>query len=324
VDALFKVSGQLTSLNFNLAGKQITEVYLVRDPLPPAGMFPTDSNGGMFSMGFQNESRTVDETRLEFAFSEVRPGSYHMYVETGNRVNRQDCCDVVGVADLRVGGEDVNGLRVRASVVDVSGRVEVLGNPSAKPSTSFNLAIVPDDIQTRLVKSDVAGAFTIPAVMNGKWKLQTSGLAKGYAVFDVMQGDASVYESGFQIEDKPPQSLRVLLSPAGTIDGVVRDAQQKPVPAANVLLIPSAPNPMASALYRSASSDAAGRFSFAAVPEGDFSVFAFDGSGLNEEIPKTSAAIQEFIVRDASRGTKARVTAGTVISVDLERLSRTP
>jgi len=213
----YKVSGLLMSTGLSLQNKVISEMYLVPDPLPKKQSREVDSNGGYYSLGFQSSESTTAGSGLNFSFAGIPSGNYHMLIEARNSTKREDCCDIIASSDLRLLDRDVTDLRLSASGNDVHGRIKVIGDPEFHPTLNLSLAMLPDDIRSRKVQPDGMGTFVIPSVISGRWKLQIANLPRDAAVVDVLQSSSSVFDGGFSIEDKTPEPLEVLLSPAGSI-----------------------------------------------------------------------------------------------------------
>jgi hypothetical protein len=158
-------------------------------------------------------------------------------------------------------------------------------------------------------------------VISGRWKLRISKLPKDTAVVDVQQSGASIYEDGLTVEDKSPEPVQVLLSPAGYIDGTVRDSDGRPVPGAIVFLTPSPQNQSFAALYQNAEADASGRFMFASVAEGDYRLYSFETSGpIKESLPRTGTGIRKFLGSYIDQGSVLHVQQGVASSIDLRKL----
>jgi hypothetical protein len=290
----FKVSGRLISPNGGLGDARIGSLYLVPKTVRIPKTQPDTVSGGLFATGKGNWADRGDANERLFEIEGIVPGSYDLFVPVGGLADYTNCCDLMGRASLDVAGQDVTDIRIIVSGTAVRGNVVAIGG-ATNPVASISLALVPEDVRTRQVKPDAAGAFEIPSVLRGTWKVLATGLDPRLALFDVRQGQKSIYEEGFVVEDRSPEPFQVLISPAGSIQGVIRDSQQRPIAGAQIQLVPAAPNETNAALHRKVTSDAAGRFALASVAIGEYSLVTME---------------------PASRVT-TRVTAGVTANVEL-------
>ena len=213
-------------------------------------------------------------------------------------------------------------MSVVAGGVDVRGQVRVLGDSGLNPSGYFNLTL-PEEMGTGAARLNENGSFTIPNVIDGVWRVQSSDLPKNLALFDVRQGTESVYEDGFIVSNRTPDLIQIILSPVGAIHGIVRGEQQQPVPGAPILLLPSAPNEGNTALIRRTMSDAAGQFTIPSAASGDYQLYAFDPSQSSvEHTPDSNAALRIFLEPYSGLATPTTVTAGGNVDVSLQSLKK--
>src|SRR4029077_18141994 len=115
-------------------------------------------------------------------------------------------------------------------------------------------------------------------------------------------GAADVLNDGLHIEGRPDGTLEIVIGTTpGTVEGVVVNEKREPVPNVLVSLLPDAARRGRMDLYKSASTDASGRFRIDSVPPGDSVGFAWDGIDTGEwQSP-------DFVGRYESRGTGVRV-----------------
>jgi hypothetical protein len=105
----------------------------------------------------------------------------------------------------------------------------------------------------------------------------TPPLPQGTYLADVRQGGLSVFDDGIFVGAQVVAPVEVIVKTnGGIIDGIVRDAKQMPAAGALVALVPQEQHRQNPGLYKSATSDASGRFSMTAIPPGDYKLFAWD------------------------------------------------
>jgi hypothetical protein len=71
--------------------------------------------------------------------------------------------------------------------------------------------------------------------------------------------------------------LEIVLSTNGAlVEGTIQDSKTRPTPGVVIALVPDAPNRDKYHLYRNATTDTTGAFSFKAVPPGSYKIFAWE------------------------------------------------
>jgi hypothetical protein len=138
-----------------------------------------------------------------------------------------------------------------------------------------------------------------------------SSLQHAY-VKSIRLGNADVLNGGLHLDRQPDAPLEILIGTTpGTLEGVVVNDSRVPVPNVTVALVPDAARRARFDLYRSATSDAAGRFRIADVPPGDYTALAFDG------IESGEWQSAEFVAPYEGRGKPVRVVDGAPATVEL-------
>jgi hypothetical protein len=130
-------------------------------------------------------------------------------------------------------------------------------------------------------------------------------------VKSIRLGNTDVLNGPLHIEGKPSSLLEVVIGRnAGAIDGQVVMDRQMPVADASVVLVPDVRR--RTELYRSASTDARGRFHFDRVPPGDYKVLSW------EEVEDGAWYDPEFLRSVENRGTPVRILEGRTETVRVE------
>jgi len=106
--------------------------------------------------------------------------------------------------------------------------------------------------------------------------------AQGLYLTDVLQNGISVFDSGFDARaDAAP--VQVVLNPDGaTVRGSIQDPAGKSLPNGIVALVPAEDRRQNRALYRSAVTDANGRFTLLSIAPDQYKLFAW-GPGLHDQ-----------------------------------------
>lgn len=130
------------------------------------------------------------------------------------------------------------------------------------------------------------GKFTFAAIFADRYAVQVLGLPEGVYVQSIHAGDADVLENGLDLTAAAAGSVEIVLSrKTGTVEGLVTDAQGRPVNGAMVALVP-----IKGREYRTAFTDEGGKFTVKSAPPGEYRAFAWadveDGAWTDAEFLK--------------------------------------
>jgi hypothetical protein len=225
--------------------------------------------------------------------SNIAPGSYEVLA----RVADPNAGTGLGAfswgrAIVDVDTDDVRDVSIAINPpVTVKGIVRISG-VGAMPA-NLRVALTPMGGSSRVAlytlvstrPSPVAadGSFAVASVPPGRFRIAAvSGLPQDYYIADVLQDSASVFDAGFNIDNRPPGPIEILISSgAGEVDGTVHDAYMKPVAGAVTALVPEAKRFENRALFANGTSDAAGHFSFRGVAPGDYRLLSWESTPPN-------------------------------------------
>ena len=319
----FKVYGQITSLiplpvAQNAAGANAAVLVLLgRDATAP-----DDTK--------QVGTVPLVPTTGKFEVSNILPGAYDLFARVPDPASQASGGAPVawGRARLDVRDMDVQNVSIMIPpAVDVKGMVSATGG---KMPSSIRVQLMADDaaakipayqqVSRRTVPVDAAGAFAVPAVPEGRFRVSAiAGLPLDMYLADVRQSAQSVFDAGFDVNSGNAAPLEIVLAAgAGTVTGVVVDGPMKVVPSATVVLVPETKRRSNRALYVSATSDAYGRFSLRGVPPGDYRVFAW------ESIPTEAYVNAAFMAKHEERGKPVHVGQQGTVNTELTIISAVP
>jgi hypothetical protein len=109
-----------------------------------------------------------------------------------------------------------------------------------------------------------------------------------------------------------PPTLDIVLSPnVSQIEGIVTDAKMQPVGGVQAVLIPDS-NRDRLDLYKTATTDQAGRFKITSVAPGEFKIFSWETLDGNQYFDP------DFLRRSEAAGKPVRVTESSKQSVTLQ------
>lgn len=213
----------------------------------------------------------------EFEFPNVPAGSYDLFASAPAQSG-----PAMGRVAVDVLGTDVTGITViLRSGVEVKGTVTIDGAPPTRP-VSVGLQAIDSQWRAGMFGMLSGGGrggpptaeFSIRFVPQGRYRISSSVESQFY-IQDVLQNTRSIYDSGFDVGFSEPDPIQVVVrSGAGAIDGTVVDQSGNSVSGGLVTLVPMnhRENP---ARYRSATSNAMGRYSLVGIPPGDYILLAW-------------------------------------------------
>jgi hypothetical protein len=267
---------------------------------------------------------------FEFALA---PGSYTIVAANNNLSAR---------ADVQVGFGDVDGVLLSlGQSFNITGRVIFEGRqatPAELNSLRISLALNPPVPGLAPNSYSVVlpnGTLTLSAA-RGDFKIniaplliapgaslvpprQESSILSNLYVKSIRLGSADALNGGLHLDGRPDAPLEIVIGTTpGSVEGVVVNQNREPVPNVPVSMLPDAARRGRFDLYKSVSSDAAGRFKFEQVPPGDYVAFAWDGFESGEW------QNADFVAPYEGRGTRVRVLDNASAVLELTALTPSP
>ena len=322
----FKISGTIISsvtpptgpgvVGANVGATTATINILARDSNIPDSV-------GTRALGTVQVVQTGDQVwSAPFEVSGIQPGIYDL--STWVRESNPDggSSITIGRTPVEILDKDLTGVELRIyPSVRVLGKVTVDGHApgpvtarvSLGPEGSEVKVPVYQGIGMRAVVADPKdGAFMIPAVTAGQFRVVTQGLPPEFYVADVLQAGVSIYDSGLTVAGKTPNLVEVVVrSGSATVAGTVRDAAGKTMAKATVVLVPTASRRGNRSLYKTASTDQVGRFTVTGIAPGNYQLFAW------ERDPEGAYYNERFLSRYLHRGRPVYVNQESTVPADL-------
>jgi protocatechuate 3,4-dioxygenase beta subunit len=281
------------------------------------------------------DNRADDRSEGRFEIRNIFPDNYDLYPDARDADGRF----YTSRTNVDVIDRSIENLTLSAVVpVDVRGRLMLNGEPLAgridnvginlQPVRGLDLFLVNmnmngnvPNIAGGITVDRQTGEFTIPRVAPGVYKVAPARLPPAGDIYveDVIQGITSVYKDGFEVTDKPPEPIQLLLtSPGARVEGVVRNLRQEPAVRARIVLVPDASRRQDPTRYREAFTDKDGKFAFRGIPPGTYKAFAW------ESVPQSAWFNSDFIQKYDSRGQSITLDRGANVALQLTFIPREP
>jgi hypothetical protein len=233
---------------------------------------------------------------------------------------------------IEISNSDINGVSLQLTTgVSIAGRIRVDGMPLStmpgwenirvplKPTVDSSFAPNLQPAQPVTQRPTADGAFTIDGVSPGEFIVgPVTGLAPGFYVKDARFNQADVLGQPLRFFAGGAGTLEIVLSSkAGNVTGTTVDAAMRGAAGAQVVLVPERERKRTD-LYKTAASDANGRFLFRSVPPGDYRLFGW------EALESYAYFDQDLLRRLESQGVPVHVSesAGNTVTLKIISASR--
>jgi Carboxypeptidase regulatory-like domain len=272
------------------------------------------------SPGQGSVSRNVDVRNGTFDFADVIPGDYLVIAQS---------VDKEGRVRIDVRDADVNDVSVelRSGViipthVTIEGHTPIENDPIFR-TVRFNLtpdppilgkkgpiySTFPDGSVKFEVTPGEGNRIALVQVPDGPPELQNAYIKS------IRMGSQDVLNNGLQFNDEPdPLGVKIEIvigTRTGSLNGTVLNDRKQSAINTTVVLVPDGIRRVRSEAYRTAITDAAGRFQIPVIPPGDYKVFAWD------DVEPGAWQDAEFLRTYEERGTPIRIGESTKDTITL-------
>jgi hypothetical protein len=280
--------------------RRVTQTYRVRARVvDPRGIpLPQNVNYALayrwLDRSFSTGARIPDPATGIFEMQNVAPGEYTLkvqaeYPQTGNPGDGFARLSVQtrGQITFRVIDKDVEDLVVPVTLAGTAnGRVVVEGqtisalapldriffniSPTVLGTATSPTVYVPPAAQPP--KAD--GSFQVFGLRDDEVRMNMSGFPSGFYIKSMQYDGRDILGKGFKFNGSGSEFVITVRAGAVQINGKLTDAKSQPVPGAQVFLLPS--DRMRLDLFKTATSDQNGAFSFPNLPPGDYKAFSWE------------------------------------------------
>jgi hypothetical protein len=245
------------------------------------GLEPTTAEQTTLNMSSDMPNSNYNRNTGAFEIPDLSPGTYG--IRAAVDAPSFDSGANSGPTTVVVADSDVDGIAITAyPAATISGRLKVDGQlPAGTTQDQLRLIFMPADpardgrMAFPQVKPGEDGSFTLNTVFPGEY------------LFRLQRDFETLYikDARFEGVDVLNVPLRFAGSVSGTFDvtigvtqgrvtGTVNNSRSEPAPVTRVLLIPD--DRRRTELYKTASTDASGHFTFAGIAPGDYKVFSWE------------------------------------------------
>lgn len=327
---------ELGAIDFTVPRQELRQVRgRIIDPrtrqAPPAinvGLAYRDLTGGGGSFGGSQGYNAATGT---FELRNVVPGSYVIQATVQDATPQAldpaariaaNAMRPTASAPITVSNADVENVVLTLAVpVSINGRMIVEGQPLTavpgldrfrvllRPSIDGTITNTGNAPQPQPVAAD--GTFRVDGVVPGEYVVSLSPLLPDFYLKEARFEQIDVLNQPMQFAGSSSGILDVVLSSRpGQIDGRAVDDKQQPVAGTLAVLIPDWPRNRLD-LYKTATTDQNGAFTFRGVPPGDYKVFSWEA--LESYAFYDPAVLQQF----EPKGKPVRVSESSKESVEV-------
>jgi hypothetical protein len=217
-----------------------------------------------------------------------------------------------------VASADVDGLVITVGAgTSIRGRLRAEGQSLAALGNLDRLQVTLRSVTAGSASNphrpmNADGAFRLDNVSPGDYFTTVQPMPPGYYVKAARLDQMDALEQPLAISGPVSGSLDVVLSrAAGRIDGTVVDGRGQGVPGVQAVLVPAPRLRWRFDLFRTATTDNAGRFSLTGIPPGDYSLFSW-------EALESFAYFDEDVLRQSNgAGASVRVAESSAASIQV-------
>jgi hypothetical protein len=226
---------------------------------------------------------TTDQASDEFELRGVAPGSYYLYAITrGEPPNGLEWVRF----PIEVADKDVDEFKAPITPAGtIKGHI-IVNEDAAEPEkldlTSISLSAGPAELPPLTgwapasARVDKNGDFAFQHVSETKLFLRDQALNDNWFISSARFNGSDAITNGFSGQPGKEGTLEVVLSNAsGALAGVVKNKQEKPVPAGRIALLPEPAFRSNPFLVRTTVAIEEGKFTMETIPPGDYTAIAF-------------------------------------------------
>jgi hypothetical protein len=326
--------GEIAAIDVSIAPRTTFSARLKIVSALPLSALPTATISVLFHHRGITETvnvQTAAPGNGVYALSGLVPGSYDVFAQVRSSSGGQTVTQT-GRLSLEVNNADLDAgtLALQPSETMAGRFLYSEAPPGSVRYANVSVALrpingLPSNLGTnsRSAGATMAddGSFTIPNVAAGQFRVFVTGLPASASILVVRYKGRDISDSGLVVDGSALGALEVVLGgpgSVGTVEGVARDANDKPVSEALVALIPEANRRGNPSAFKATNTDRLGAFSITGVPPGTYTLLAWD------DIEAGAYQNSDFLKDYENRGTKLTVERGARNVLNTVRVITTP
>jgi hypothetical protein len=320
------------------AGSEVTGANIVISPVQARhvrGIVIDGITGRPAQYASIDLPRDLDGPRMKEPQVDRERSTFDLLLLPGTYTVNATSASGEGSITFQLGAADIENLVIATTpTFDIAGRIAVDGNPSGAAALgALHITLRRDPPREEPRSSFLSystplpnGSFTVSASA-GDYRVNIAPLLnvtpvripmttlppalQNAYVKSIRMGNMDVLNGTLHLESKPSAPLDVVIGMnAGALDGQVVTVQQGLVADVSVVLVPDVRR--RTELYRTTTTDTAGRFHFDRVPPGDYKAFAW------EEVQEGAWFDPEFMRANENRGVPVRIAEGRTENARIE------
>jgi len=279
------------------------------------GLFTTSVTGVIVSLsGISGKPLHVPETWTRTYFPGTPDYDRAALIEVGESAS---------VENLDFGFQTAQAFKISGKVID-PGRDKRSRNPdfyliplNTTPGKILEAPrMTPNSIPASPARND--GGFELRGVRPGRYLLYAEDWQGQPVQRDNFVVSEIVLDVASDIND-----VSLVMSGTTVVEGLVRNAEQKPAANSRVVLIPSEDRRGHPMFYKEARTDAAGKFTIKGAIPGEYKLYAFDPADLKDSPPPSSLyALPAFLEPFASQGAAVKAVAEDRLNLSLTLIKK--
>jgi uncharacterized protein (DUF2141 family) len=227
----------------------------------------------------------------------------------------------VGTTRVDIHSEDLTGVQITAQPnATLQGVVKYEGEAPTGVQSYVRISLEPfaQAWATGMAggsTKDATGTFTIANVAAERYRVRLSGLPQGYYVKNILLGNQDIRATGLDFSAGAASAGELtitLASPAGSIEGSVKDAKDAPAANTTVVLIRREELAGLTDQIRTTTTGPQGEYQFANLAPGDYDILAF------EEIEQGAWFDPEVRAQFQNQAKSVKVEKGSAAKQDLK------
>ena len=278
------------------------------------GLEASGLNADAINMSSEFPNRHYNPQAGTFEIGNLAPGTYLVKAS----VMDAGASRASGSATVAISDSDVDGVAIAAfPPVAISGRLQIDGQlPQGTTVNRLGFVLISQSergngnsnfVQSR-TKPD--GTFQLNDVLPGDYRFRVQPTFDMYIKEARFEG-LDILNTPIHFSGSASGTIDIVLAnTSGRVSGIVTDGRSQPAPATRVILVPDRARERTE-MYKLTSTDENGRFTFSAIPPGDYKVFSW------EQIEEYAWYDPGLLAQSETKGRLVHVTESSTETIEV-------